>query len=80
MSERVTKAQAAALRVLSEAGISFTTWGTEIHAGDMRGVTRATLGALLRKKLAYVAYVGNRQNWTITDAGRAALSQSQSDR
>jgi len=76
---KLSKAQAKALQVLSENEIRFMTWGTELYAGDTRGVTRSTLGALLRKKLAHVAYVSNWQTWSITDAGRLALSRAKGE-
>ena len=69
---KLTKAQIRALSVLP---VTITTWGGRPFAGMPEGIkSRATLHALNRLALVGVTHEGLKEKWTITPAGRAALS------
>lgn len=72
---KLTKAQRAALDILTTGPVSYSTWGGKLFTGLPRGIrSRETLYALGRMKLAkWHSQRGTDTNWTITDAGREAL-------
>lgn len=71
---KLTKAQIAALRAMP---FTYTTWGGELMTSLPAGVrSRLTLTALYRLGLADSHHAGTRDTWSVTDAGRAALSQA----
>jgi hypothetical protein len=75
---KLTKAQIAALNILSERNISYLTWGGQLYTSLPKGIrSRETLYVLGRMGLAkWTSKRGTDTNWSITDAGRAALSST----
>lgn len=74
---KLTRAQRRALTTLP---VSITTWGGKPFAGMPEGIrNRGTLWALQKLGLVTITYLGSRENWRITTAGRAALADGGRD-
>lgn len=73
---KLTKAQIAALEILAEKDVSYSTWGGKLFTSLPSGIrSRETLYALERLRLAkWHSKRGTDTNWSITDAGRTALA------
>lgn len=69
----LTEAQYRALKAMP---FSFATWGGELKTPLPEGVTRQTLRILRRKGLAVSERDWAVWEWSITDAGREALTRS----
>ncbi len=68
------------LRALEALPCSITTWGGKPFGGMPKGIrNRSTLWGLHRLGLISITYQGLTENWRITTAGRAALTEGRQD-
>lgn len=78
MADKLTKAQADALCTLATGQASYSTWGGSLITRLPKGIaSRATLYALEARGFAESRRDGGSTVWSITDAGRAALSKAE---